>query len=91
MTSNSSRRTLLAREISINGYSESVHRSLTRTSHFPLMGQEARRPPDTKLTPAEIQDLITATVQCQGKLAFVTTMLQIEKLGLDGTTRLPTK
>lgn len=55
------------------------------------MGQEARRPPDTKLTPAEIQDLITATVQCQGKLAFVTTMLQIEKLGLDGTTRLPTK
>ena len=39
-----------------------------------------------KLTPGEIQDLIAASVQCQGKHAFATTMLQLEKIGLNEVT-----
>jgi hypothetical protein len=43
----------------------------------------AQRSPDAKLLPGDIQELIAATAQCQGKLAFFTTLLQIEKVGLD--------
>ena len=43
----------------------------------------AQRSPDAKVPPGDIPELIAATAQCQGKLAFFTTLLQIEKLGLD--------
>ena len=43
----------------------------------------AQRSPDARLLPGDIRELMAATAQCQGKLAFFTTLLQIEKLGLD--------
>jgi hypothetical protein len=46
----------------------------------------AQRSPDAKVLPGDIQELIAATAQCQGKLAFFATLLQIEKLGLDNAT-----
>ncbi len=48
-----------------------------------MAGSLAQRSPDARVLPSDIQELIAATAQCQGKLAFFATLLQIEKLGLD--------
>lgn len=54
-----------------------------------MAGSIAQRSPDGSLLPADIQDLIAATSQCQGKLAYATRILQIEVFGLD-TVKRPT-
>jgi hypothetical protein len=48
-----------------------------------MVGSLVQHSPDAKVLPGDIEELIAATAQCQGKLAFFTTLLQIEKLGLD--------
>ena len=42
----------------------------------------AKRAPEGDFTPPDVEDLITATSEVQGRLEFVTSLLQIEKIGL---------
>ena len=53
-----------------------------------MAGSLAQRSPDARVLPGDIQELIAATAQCQGKLAFLARLLQIEKVGLDNATPL---
>ena len=52
-----------------------------------MAGSIAQRSPDGTLLPADIQNLIAATSECQGKLAYATRVLQIEEFGLETATR----
>ena len=45
-------------------------------------GAIARRAPDGSLSPRDIEELITATSQSQGKIAFAAKLLAFEKAGL---------
>jgi glucose/arabinose dehydrogenase len=47
-----------------------------------VAGAIARRAPDGNLSARDVDELITATSDAQGKLAFVARMLQFEELGL---------
>lgn len=49
----------------------------------------ARRAPDGALTPRDVDELITATSEAQGKLAFSKRILQFVQMGLDGTLAAP--
>jgi hypothetical protein len=43
----------------------------------------AKRAPEGDFTPRDVEDLITATSEVQGRLEFVTSLLQLEKIGLN--------
>jgi hypothetical protein len=43
----------------------------------------AKRAPEADFTPRDVEDLITATSEVQGRLEFVTSLLQLEKIGLN--------
>ena len=43
----------------------------------------AKRAPEGDFRPRDVEDLITATSEVQGRLEFVTSLLQLEKIGLN--------
>lgn len=46
----------------------------------------AQRTPGARALPSDIQEMLAATVQCQGRLKFLASVLRLEKFGLDGAT-----
>ena len=54
-----------------------------------VAGAIARRAPDGRFSPQDIDELISATSNAQGKLAFAERLLQFEQAGLKRTAEMP--
>ena len=54
-----------------------------------VAGAIARRVPDGRFSPQDIDELISATSNAQGKLAFAERLLQFEQAGLKRTAEMP--
>jgi hypothetical protein len=57
--------------------------ALTATNaQMEIAGAIAGRMPDGQLSPRDVEELITATSESQGRLAFVGKLLSFEEIGL---------
>jgi len=59
------------------------------TIQLEVAGAIAQRAPDGALTPRDREDLLTATSETQGRMAFAERILQFEQIGLKSALRSP--